>query len=316
MKYGTLKKDRICLATQETLFKGELSMRKWLALLICLLLAVSVPTSFVVYGEQETATASPVETAGLSTLELVRELRDTPLVKDLWVPVLPEQYQIQSVTVTPHGSYYFTVRSLAEDASDTEMRISFMVADARATAGDIISPFRQYLKEYGYSTVSTSTEVLDTMFPLDYVNYKDLVYVCTGDFTKGQYGEYGATAISWVTGQMINLEYDVYQYDQVQQEILLNLTPNLVASVLYSSPDNGQDVFTQFQTTLGLAFATYGDVDGNWKVNAKDALAILKHGVQLQPITHELSLLLADCNNDFQIDALDALYTLKKAVFK
>ncbi len=291
-------------------------MNKWLALILCLILGMSVLPSPVAYGTQERVTSTDIEPAGLSTLELVEELRNVPLVKDLWVPVLSEEYQIQSVTVTPHGSYYFTVVSTKEDATDTTMRISLMVADARATAGDIISPFRQYLKEFEYSTISTSPETLDTMFPMEYVNYNGVAYVYTGDFTKGQYDKYEATAITWATGPMINLEFDVYQYDRVKQEILLDLTPNLVASVVCSPSDSGQDVFTRLQNTLGLAFTTYGDVDGNLQVNAKDALAILKHGVQLQPITHELSLLLADCNNDFKIDALDALFTLKKAVFK
>ena len=59
--------------------------------------------------------------------------------------------------------------------------------------------------------------------------------------------------------------------------------------------------------------AYFGDVDRNEKVDASDALLILKHAAKIQDITDELAIVLADVNEDSNINASDALEVLKVA---
>lgn len=58
----------------------------------------------------------------------------------------------------------------------------------------------------------------------------------------------------------------------------------------------------------------YGDVDGDHKIEAEDALKILMHVVKLQTITDGLSLDLADVDHDGEITEADALCTLQICV--
>lgn len=58
----------------------------------------------------------------------------------------------------------------------------------------------------------------------------------------------------------------------------------------------------------------YGDIDQNGKVEAIDALAILKHVVKLEMITDEIAAELADVDHDKAIMAKDALGVLKVVV--
>lgn len=58
----------------------------------------------------------------------------------------------------------------------------------------------------------------------------------------------------------------------------------------------------------------YGDVDKNGKVEAADALMILKHVVKLEIIEDETALILADTVEDDAITASDALWVLKCVV--
>lgn len=66
----------------------------------------------------------------------------------------------------------------------------------------------------------------------------------------------------------------------------------------------------------GMDFITMGDTDVDGKVNAKDALKILKHAVKKAVMEHEGQRFLADMNEDNIIDAKDALKVLRKAVGK
>lgn len=66
----------------------------------------------------------------------------------------------------------------------------------------------------------------------------------------------------------------------------------------------------------GMDFITMGDTDVDGKVNAKDALQILKHIVKKAIMAHEGQKFLADMNADTIIDAKDALHVLRKSVGK
>lgn len=55
-----------------------------------------------------------------------------------------------------------------------------------------------------------------------------------------------------------------------------------------------------------------GDVNEDGKINAEDALLVLKHAAKLESIAKPVRLLAADVNKDEKIDAVDALEILKK----
>ena len=57
----------------------------------------------------------------------------------------------------------------------------------------------------------------------------------------------------------------------------------------------------------------YGDVDGNQKIDATDALYVLQNCVGIRELD-ERATKAADVNNDGRIDTTDALNILQKAV--
>ncbi len=65
-----------------------------------------------------------------------------------------------------------------------------------------------------------------------------------------------------------------------------------------------------------MDFIVLGDTDVDGKVNAKDALNILKHAVKKAVMEHEGQQFLADMDENNVIDAKDALKVLRKAVGK
>ena len=77
----------------------------------------------------------------------------------------------------------------------------------------------------------------------------------------------------------------------------------------------GTDV-TATDAPDGMDFIELGDTDVDGKINAKDALKILKHAVKKAMMEHEGQQFLADMNEDGAIDAKDALKVLRKAVGK
>ena len=138
----------------------------------------------------------------------------------------------------------------------------------------------------------------------------------------GTYCGHNAAFICWslltrTGGSVLNPDISVTCHENI-----LALRPNTVASILlgpFTSPEQREEsssYMEAFEKNVPISFVTSGDVDGNYKVNAKDALAILKHGVGKQLLEDELALLLADCDKNDIIDATDALFTLRKAVFK
>ncbi len=75
------------------------------------------------------------------------------------------------------------------------------------------------------------------------------------------------------------------------------------------------DYFTSVQAeTKDENFIYYGDVDEDGYVNTNDALAVLKHDVEIERITASRAKILADINKDGKINALDALQILKTDV--
>lgn len=74
-------------------------------------------------------------------------------------------------------------------------------------------------------------------------------------------------------------------------------------------------LYADTESTNGKPSVTFGDIDQNKAIDAKDALAALQHSVQSKLLTGN-SLLAADVNADKTINALDALLILQYAVHK
>ena len=79
-------------------------MNKLIAFVLCFLLIFGT----VPYVLAETAVTNTDVEDPYSTLNLVKQLRENPLVEDIWVPVLPEYYKIKGIEITPNGSYTFS----------------------------------------------------------------------------------------------------------------------------------------------------------------------------------------------------------------
>ena len=97
-----------------------------------------------------------------------------------------------------------------------------------------------------------------------------------------------------------------------------------VYSVLYSDTSSilvgstNYELFEEYQTAVysdSYDAAIFGDLNGDWFVDAKDALIVLKMAVGKTEITDD-ALWYGDVDGNGELDAKDALYILKYAVNK
>ena len=263
------------------------------------------------------------EAAPLTTLDIVKQLKNNHSVEDIWVPVLPQQYVIKDFTVNDDGTYVFYVKNQQENATKMQS-IAILPLTVALNETTIYSGYQYYLLQQGISSYPVSQEIVDGVIakkkftwnksartrisvsykfarPLaEYQNYPTAhLYF---DYTKRVDGDIGFSSV---------------------HEMIMGIHSQTIASVIYDyTPPAGttsipQDVWIQtVQDDMAVEFVTCGDADGNKKVNAVDALTILKHEVQKAPITDELSLLLADFDGNGTVNASDALLTLRKVVGK
>ena len=297
-------------------------MKKIVAFMLTILLVFGVVTTV---AAEEPVTNTDVENP-YSTINLVKQLRENPLVEDIWVPIIPESYQVKGLEITPNGSYtfLFTKPSLSVMLV---YRISIINGKGITHASDQISPYQLYLANHGYTTLPVNETITQQVvgqerycfYPSEKVTH---TYWYEGFYQMGNYGEYKATTIRWDASFHRESSIADASFPLDVYESILALRTNIVASVLLGTFTNREQlegstsIMEALQKNVPVSFVTSGDVDGNYTVNAKDALSILKHGVKKQMLTDELALLLADCDKNDTIDAKDALFTLRKAVFK
>lgn len=261
--------------------------------------------------------------APLTTLDLVNQLRENPLVDDIWVPVLPDRYTIDKVIVYDDGSYCYRIKNNQENATKIQS-IAIMPLTIPMENAIFNSGYQYYLLEQGISSFPVTQEILDAVVArknYTWQNNKRTRLSMTYNFARPltQYQNIPTAHLYYNYTKTVDGDVGIGH----NHEMVMGIHPKTIASVVYSyTPPEGvtsipQDVFLQtVQTDMAVQFVTYGDADANGKVDAKDALAILKHGVNKQPITDELQQILADYNRDGQIDSKDALFTLRKAVGK
>lgn len=296
-------------------------MKKIVVFMLIILLIFGVVTTV---AAEEPVTNTDVENP-YSTINLVKQLRENPLVEDIWVPVLPNKYHLEGFEVTPNGSYAFYYGKFSE--AIPAWRISIINSRGIIQPSDQISPYQLYLANHGYTTLPVNETIVQQVvgqeryrfYPSEKVTH---TYWYEGFYQMGNYGEYKATTIRWDASFHRESSIADASFPLDVYESILALRPNMVASVLLGSFTNREQregstsIMEALQKNVPVSFVTSGDVDGNYTVNAKDALAILKHGVKKQMLTDELALLLADCDKNDTVDAKDALLTLRKAVFK
>lgn len=288
-------------------------MKKLTAMLLSLLMVIMILP--IASAEEQ----SP----SLTTLDWVKQLRENPLVSDVWVPVLPDHYSIEKISVNADGSYGFRIKNRQKNA--TKMQ-SIAIMPLTVTMDNAIfnSGYQYYLLEQGISSFPITQEVIDAVIARKNYTWKNTKRTRL----SVEYNfAYPLTEYQKIPTAHLYFDYTKTVDGDIGfgscHEMVMGIHPKTIASVIYTyTPPKGvssipQTEFLQtVQTDMAVQFVSYGDVDVNCKVNAKDALAILKHGVQKALITDELSLLLADCNYDGNINASDALFTLRKAVGK
>ena len=298
-------------------------MKKIVAFMLTILLVFGVVTTV---AAEEPVTNTDAENP-YSTLNLVKQLRENPLVEDIWVPVLSDDCSIKSMTFSSNGSYSFNI---VNSKYIIGIVVSIINGKPIASYNDEKSPYQMLLAENGLpmgtvtqeSATQVATQRVITIAQyLDdesHKHYKRFEYLDI--MNMGTYQGYPAVSFAWhlynKRGNLLdpNDTYIIY-------ETLLALTPDSVASVMcdhgvYDGRLTTENLQSRLARQTDLKLVTTGDVDLDYKVNAKDALAILKHGVKKQMLTDELAVLLADCDKNDTIDAKDALLTLRKAVFK
>ncbi len=305
-------------------------MKKMLALFICLFVILNATLYSFAQDEQPVTTSTDVTNTDVTTtIDWVKQLQGNPLVKDVWVPVLPEYCTIHSLNITPNGTYSFKIWN---ELYHIGFRVSIINGNPITAPKDEVSPYQMYLVNNNIPLGTVTEELAGQvaakkgMRIAQYIDkerkehYEQYIYLDA--MYTGDYQGYKAASFAW-SRQVKSGNYVDPNSGGVVYETVLALTPSTMASVMcehgaYEGNITTENLMDRLerQTKLGLSLTTYGDVDGNTQVNAKDALSILKHAVQKQRITDELSQLLADCNLDHAIDAKDALYTLRKAVFK
>ncbi len=286
-------------------------MKKFLAILLSVLMMIMV----LPLGLAEESDSS------FTTLDLVKKLKSNSSLDDIWVPIFSQGFEIQDFSQSSQGSYCFSV-----NAFPTSFRINVFSNQKGKRNQNALSPYHVYQSENEFP--AENFNLLENIFTNEIAAYNQGYYVYTGTHFIGRYGEFPAASMVWAKAKkydpnsrpnfddnVVGGEHYLEAIDTIQ-ETLIALTPNITATVVHPLLDDQKDVFAQFKENYDIRFTTYGDADGNTAVNAKDALAILKHAVQKVLITDELALLLADCNNDGTINATDALFTLRKAVRK
>ena len=285
-------------------------MNKLIAFILCFLLIFGT----VPYALAETAVTNTDVEDPYSTLNLVKQLRENPLVEDIWVPVLKEKYQHYSFIITPNGTYYYDFATSSGDA----VRVTIVQNKHLVSLEDERVPYQMYLIEndlpLGTINQETAKKVSENTYKLRQYGDNYIMYLYQNVLYIGNYKGYQAAFFVWMRHVKTNLT-SLSNTCSVM-DTTLALTPHSMASVMCTGSLPNKDYLEALENRTDISFVTSGDVDGNYKVNAKDALAILKHGVGKQLLEDELALLLADCDKNDIIDAADALFTLRKAVFK
>ncbi len=261
------------------------------------------------------------ETAPLTEMEILQTLKAKQVVNGFFIPVLPEGYEIEGITVEKDGSYSYAVQS--PTAADIYLE---NIAIVRSTNTNVLnSPYQCLLASNGVEAcVNVSDEMLDSLdmlsdaivHTIDYNHSR--TYQFNGAIPVTYYGGYPATIIGW------NVTFRNYGDISLGsgREVVMQLDQNTMLSYFFQFNVSADEI-NENGGSLGylsehfpLVFIRSGDVDGDMTVNAVDALAMLKHAVGKEMITDEKGVILADCDNNGIINAADALYALKVAVGK
>lgn len=265
--------------------------------------------------------AGAEETDSPTLGELVAQLKAEGTIRELWVPILPEGYEITHIKISDvsEGSYGYFVRQ-SDQATVAFSAVCF--ADT-ANTDPRFSPSGALMAQNGLSARLFDREGWEPITKGDSVRYKSpdgtasSTYTYDGYAYQGQYSRWPIVYTGWtVSNRRLG---DISSSDC--HEVTLSLSRSTVASIAFqyrSTPDvsSVEETITFLPNYLSLSFTTLGDADTDGQVDAADALAILKHSVGKGEITDELAFLMADTDDNGTLDAADALTALRIAVGK
>ena len=118
-------------------------MRKMLALFICLFVFLNATLYSFAQNEQPVVTFTDVTNTDVTTtIDWVKQLQENPLVKDVWVPVLPEYCTIHSLNITPNGTYSFKIWN---ELYHIGFVVSIITGNSITAPKDEVSPYQMYL---------------------------------------------------------------------------------------------------------------------------------------------------------------------------
>lgn len=222
--------------------------------------------------------------------------------RDIWIPLLPEEYKIKSITTIPNGSYYYTINS----PTDEDMNITqiSLIKNSVDDDGDYVPSFYTHLlKEQAFSINPQTVELMSNHQKFT-INTSTHSY--TVQATQAKYGTLLNRPALFLSYASYFKPLNVgghYTYNPFG-ETVIQLSSNQLLSVCHGLSLEG----------LPFTLTTFGDADLNGFVDAKDALQILKHIVGKKAIDNQDAFFLCDFDQSQSLTAKDALAILRKAV--
>lgn len=270
-----------------------------------------------------------------SMVELVKQLKADEHVKEIWIPLLPEDYIITELNIAQDGSYLFRYKLYKlQDTlnSNRHVEVQWIGFVTQNNAITRYSPYQtlQVQKE-------NPTPLQITKDTVEAIQITDRIYRLEGNIqvsyypvgepswvwykAYGTYRQWPAAILNWVDASHLVSVSDKMVSEV--EEFAVGLSDTMLASAQcyrFNGPElpirDSSKAVPWLEKYFGLGFTTIGDANADGTVNAIDALAILKHSVGTASITDELTFLLCDADENNRLDAEDALFALKRAVGK
>ncbi len=280
------------------------------------LVAVLLAITLFLVGFSALAETQPAASINHELLAALLEQYDH---QEIYFPSVSELYSYQGVEVNPGRDYSFAVKNYYGISAFIE---SISVIPRRAKPEEVVcSPYYATLAKNQRDPFVVNQETarwLEENYrnsPVEIVvNQTD--YLCHyNEFGMIEHGLYQGKPAVFGYWQYI-VEVDGKKSYGDWMELLVQVSDDVLVSVMIR-PLYGEIFLENLADELtGLDFVRLGDANRNGNVDAVDALATLKHAVQMEEITDPTAFLMADCDQNLKLDAVDALKTLCIAVGK
>ena len=223
---------------------------------------------------------------------------------EIWIPLLPEGHEVTEITVTPNGSYYFTLKKDIANGKTLE-KIAVIHNTPKTAPRDNLSFYEYMLGEKAFAITPQTVDQIPR------ANHK-----MENQTTAYSFQVLDAVYTTFLSRPSLCLFYN-YEHKSLGvddfgtfgtlSETVVELNSQQVLSAW---------IYPTGSCELPLTVTTFGDGDTDGFVNAKDALLVLKHSVNKAKIEDPNAFYLCDFDQTQTLTANDALYILKKAVGK